>query len=338
MGVTIQDLAIAARVSTASVSRVLNNKDKVSAEIRSRVLKTADRLNYVPNSAARALASQRTLTIGAVIPTLENPGFAIGVEALQNYLEAHGYTLFVASSNYDQKKEKRQVEKLVTRGVDGVMLVGSKHSRGLIEFLRQQRKPFVETWVHSKYEDTPAIGFDNCAAAMLLAEYLLDLGHIWLGVIGGITKANDRARDRVRGIRLALKKRGLKLARENFLERPFRIVDGQKAMRTLLAMNPRPTAVMCGNDVLAFGALLECQRQGIAVPDEMSVTGFDNLDFASQLVPSLTTIRIPAAEIGEAAACYLLSAIAGEEVPPLPKIKVDMIVRRSTAPPPAYNR
>ncbi len=335
MGVTIQDLAHATGVSTASVSRVLNKSDKVSSKVRKRVLQAADKLSYVPNSAARALVSQSTMTIGAVVPTLENPGFAIGVEALQKRLAEEGYTLLVASSNYDLLQEKQQVETLVTRGVDGIMLVGSLHSKGLLDFLRKRRVPFVETWVLSKDSNTPAIGFDNRKASADLTDTLLDLGHIHFGVIGGVTKTNDRARERIKGIRQALKKRGLSLAKESLIERPFRIVDGQLAMRTLLAVRPRPTAVMCGNDILAFGALLECQRQEINVPDGMSVVGFDDRDFAAELIPSLTTIRVPADEIGHVAADYLLAAIAGRDDRPNPRINVELIVRKSTAPPPS---
>ncbi len=331
---TILDLAHEAGVSTASVSRVLNKSDKVSAKVRKRVLQAADRLKYIPNSAARALASQSTMTIGAVAPTLENPGFAIGVEALQKRLAEKGYTLFVASSNYDLTQERRQVETLVTRGVDGIVLVGSLHSKGLLEFLRKRNVPFVETWVPSKSVNIPAIGFDNREASSRLTDFLLDLGHERFGVIGGVTKTNDRARERIKGVRQALKKRGLNLDRESLLERPFRIVDGQIAMRTLLTMRPRPTAVICGNDVLAFGALLECQRQGVSAPDDISVTGFDDRDFASSLIPSLTTVRVPADAIGYGAADYLLAVIAGRVDPPQPKIAVDLIVRKSTGAPP----
>ena len=332
--VTIQDLARAANVSTASVSRVLNKSDKVSTKVRQRVLQAVDSMNYIPNSAARALASQSTMTIGAVVPTLENPGFAIGVEALQKKLAEKDYTLFVASSNYDLGQEKRQVEKLVTRGVDGIMLVGSLHGNGLIDYLRRRNVPFVETWVLSTNAGVSAVGFNNREASTRITDYLLNLGHVHFGVIGGVTKTNDRARERIKGIKQTLNKRGLKLGRESLLERPFSIVDGQLAMRSLLAVRPRPTAVICGNDILAFGALLECQKQAIAVPENVSVVGFDDLDFAASLIPSLTTIRVPADEIGSAAAETLLAEIAGKTDHANTKLDVDLIVRKSTGPPP----
>jgi LacI family transcriptional regulator len=332
--VTVQDVAAAAGVSVASVSRVLNDSNKVSEDVRRRVRDVAERLGYVPHAAARALAAQRTYTVGAVVPTLENPNFAIGVEALQKRLTQAGYTLFVASCGYDLGQERQQVETLVTRGVDGIMLVGARHSPGLHDYLRQRGIPFVDGWVRSNDPRVPSIGFDNMAAAMQLTDFLLDLGHTSFGVIAGVTKSNDRATARVKGIRKALRARGLSLKQERLIERPYRIVDGQLAMRALMSETDRPTAVICGNDVLAFGATLECQRLGIKIPGEVSIVGFDDLDFASQLLPPLTTIHVPADEIGAAVAEYLLAAI--EERPNLlaPQIAVNLIVRGSTAPPP----
>ena len=331
--VTVQDLATAAGVSVASVSRALNNSDKVSDDVRRRVRDAANRLGYVPHAAARALASQSTHTIGAVVPTLENPNFAIGVEALQKRLTLAGYTLFVASCGYDMDQERQQVETLVTRGVDGIMLVGALHSPGLHDFLRSRGIPFVDTWVMSGDPRVPSIGFDNTAAAVQMTDFLLDLGHKNFGVIAGVTKSNDRAVARVKGIRKALKARGLPLKQERMIERPYRIVDGQLAMRALMTEKNRPTAVICGNDVLAFGAMLECQRLGIKIPGEVSIVGFDDLDFASQLVPPLTTINVPADQIGDAAATYLLAAVENRPNLLAPQISVNLVVRGSTAPP-----
>jgi LacI family transcriptional regulator len=180
----------------------------------------------------------------------------------------------------------------------------------------------------------PSVGFDNMAAAVQITDLLLDLGHKNFGVIAGVMKSNDRAIARVKGIRKALKARGLSLKQERLIERPYRIADGQVAMRALMTKKNRPTAVICGNDVLAFGAVLECQRLGIKIPGEVSIVGFDDLDFASQLVPPLTTIDVPADKIGEAAAEYLLAAIDARPNLLAPQISVNLIVRGSTAPPP----
>lgn len=335
-GVRVEDVAAAAGVSGATVSRALNKVPGVSADVRRRVEDAARAMGYVPHGAARALASRRSRTIGAVVPTLENPNFAIGVEALQHRLERGDYTLLLANSNYDPVQELRQVEILVGRGVDGIMLVGGAHLPELHDFLRAKAIPCVNTWVLSGADGAPSIGFDNKEAAMKVTNFLLDLGHRDIGVIAGLSRSNDRAAARVEGVRQALRSRGLTLAQERLIERPYRIVDGQMAMRELMAVRPRPTAIVCGNDILAFGAMIECQHQGIGVPSDVSIVGFDDLDFAAQLIPPLTTVRVSADEIGRRAAEYLLAAVSNEFSSPLPvpEIEVSLIVRGSTAPPP----
>ena len=330
---TVLDVANRAGVSVASVSRVLNKSGKVSPKLQKRVEVAATELGYVPHGPAQALASKRSRTIGAVIPTLENPNFAIGVEALQSHLNQAGYTLLLSSSNYDMHQEYQQVRTLVGRGVDGIMLVGGLHDPELYGFLENKDIPYVNTWVLETSDKTPSVGFDNKQAAFELVNYLLDLGHKNFGAIVGLTAANDRAQGRVDGIREALSARGLSLTQEMLIERPYRIVDGQMALRTLLESQNPPTAVICGNDLLAFGAMLECQERGISVPKELSIAGFDDLDFAAHLMPPLTTVRVPANEIGTKAAAYILARINNEAVLPNTEIVVNLIVRKSTAPP-----
>lgn len=331
-GVTVEDVARLAGVSIASVSRVLNGSGHVGEGVRDRVRAAAETLGYVPHAAARALASHRSRIIGAVVPTIENPSFARAVEALQQRLAAAGYTLLLSSSNYDMRSEEAQVRALAGQGVDGLMLVGGVHDRSLMDFLAAKKIPFVNTWVLQ--DGSACVGFDNRAAGRMLADYLLDLGHVEIAVIAGVTRSNDRAAARVAGIRDALAARRLALTQERLIERPYKIAEGQLGLRALLAAGRKPTAVICGNDMLAFGALIECQAQGIAVPKELSVAGFDDMEFASQLRPPLTTVRIPADEIGARAAEYLIGKLAGETVVSAAEVAVNLIVRGSTAPPP----
>lgn len=332
--VTVQDVADQAGVSVASVSRVLNKSGKVSVKLQRRIEAVVAELRYVPHGAAQALASRRSKTIGAVIPTLENPNFAISVEALQRRLNETGYTLLLASSNYDMTQEMQQVRTLVGRGVDGIMLVGNIHDSSLYDFLKEKGIPFVNTWALDPLQENPSVGFDNKQAVIGMVNYLLDLGHRHFGVIAGLTSANDRARARVDGVREALGKRGLSLAQEMLIERPYKIIDGQMALRELLKSPKSPTAVICGNDLLAFGAMLECYKQGMSIPGEISIAGFDDLDFAAHLSPSLTTVRVPADEIGSKAAEFLLSCIHNKSVLPITEISVNLVVRASTGPPP----
>jgi LacI family transcriptional regulator len=332
--VTVQDVAERAGVSVASVSRVLNKSGNVSSRLKHRIEEAVADLGYVPHGAAQALASRRSKTIGAVVPTLENPTFAIGVEALQRYLTRSGYMLLLASSNYDPDQELLQVRTLVGRGVDGMMLVGNVHDSKLYDFLDEKGIPYVNTWVLDPSGKIPSVGFDNRQAATDLVNYLLDLGHRDFGVIAGLTVANDRAQARVDGVREALARKGLSLTREKLIERPYKILDGKVALRELLKSPKPPTAVICGNDLLAFGAMLECYERGISIPEEISIAGFDDLDFAAHLSPSLTTVRVPADEIGMKAAEFLLSRIKGDPILPITEIDVNFVVRKSTGPPP----
>lgn len=330
--VRVEDVAQAAGVSGATVSRTLNRTGPVSERMRQRIERAVRELRYVPNGAARALASQQTRAIGAVVPTLENPNFAITVEAAQQRLVGNGYSLVVASTGYSPEQESGQIRSLVAHGVDGLILVGAQRSAETMEFLRTRRVPCVVTWTLAD-DGMPSVGFDNARAAGTLAQHLLDLGHRHIGVIAGLTRNNDRAALRLEGIRRALGERGLDLPRELLIERPYKIAEGQLALRALMTSSPRPTAVICGNDQLAFGALIECGRQGIGVPAELSVAGFDDLDFAGQIVPALTTMHVPAEEIGLRATEYLLATIDGQPAPVTTEVPVHLIVRDTTAPP-----
>ncbi|MBR1219406.1 LacI family DNA-binding transcriptional regulator [Bradyrhizobium sp. U87765 SZCCT0131] len=330
-GVSLADVAAHAGVSTATVSRVLNGTATVAAEAMERVQRACRELNYVPNGAARALSSRRTRTIGAVVPSIENAGFAVAIGALQRWLDAEGYTLIVASSDYDPAAELREASLLMSRGIDGLLLVGGEHHPDLIPMLAQQDVPFIETWTLSDHH--PCVGFDNVAAGRQLADYLLDLGHVDIGVIAGRMRHNDRASGRVAGVRQALEARGLRLPTEWMIERPYRILEGRLAMKALLAAPTRPTAVICGNDQLAFGAIIEARASGLSVPADISITGFNDLDFAAFLDPPLTTLSVPADRIGIISGEYLLGRVLDRPVLRVNEIETRLVVRASAAPP-----
>lgn len=329
--VRVEDIARAVGVSGATVSRALNGTGPVAPDVKSSIEAAATRLGYIVQGTGRSALARQLPIIGAIIPHLENPNFAAGAEAMQNSLRAAGYGFALASSGYDRKSELEKVMALVAHGALGMMLVGAEHDPETIQFLNQRNIPFVVTWVLSK--EMPSVGFDNAEAAGRVATHLLDLGHKRIGAIAGITRDNDRASGRLAGIRRTLAERGLTLGQEALIERPYRIVEGQLALRALLGVPNPPTAVYCGNDMLAFGALIECSRQGIRVPQDISIAGFDDLDFASQIRPALTTLHIPAREIGERTAQYLLARLAGEPVPPTIEVPVGLMVRDTTAPP-----
>jgi LacI family transcriptional regulator len=335
--VTIRDVALAAAVSVATVSRALNRPGEVTPALRARVQEAAGRLGYLAHGAARALASRRSGVIGAVVPTLDNQVFALCIDALQQRLDAHGLALLVASAGYDATREAREVRVLLERGVDGVMLVGAAHPEAVWSLLDQPggKVPTVVTWTAADAASrAPCIGFDNRAAARQVVAHLLALGHRRIAMIAGETAGNDRAAGRVAGVREGLAAAGLALAPPLLTERAYTIPDGHAAMDALLRLPEPPTAVVCGNDHLAFGALAAARARGLAVPRDLSITGFDDLDFAAFADPPLTTVRVPAAEMGRRAADHLAAAAAGAVPPPPAPLEAPVMLRGSTAPPP----
>lgn len=341
---TLHDVARAAGVSTATVSRAFNRPDTVRESLRQRVQAAAAELRYIPNDAARALASHRSRVIGAIVPTIDNAIFAQGVAAIQARVEAAGYGLLLAACDYDLARELAQARTMVGRGIEGLVLVGTRHHPALRDLLREHRIAYVCQGAFAPAEEPACVGFDNRRAAYVATRYLLELGHRRIGMVAGIRKDNDRAAGRVEGMRLAMAEAGLALpdAAETtgqapgswLVESAYSYEAARLATRRLLVGTCRPTAVVCGNDILALGALRECQARGVDVPGQMSIVGFDDLAPARQATPALTTIRVSTTQMGEAAADYVLAALAGGS-PPAVEIPFKLVIRASTAPPPS---
>lgn len=331
----LADVAVLAEVSTATVSRVLNQPGAVTPRLRERVHAAVDTLGYVPHGPARALASRRSDTIGAVVPTIDNAIFARNIQSLQARLFESGRTLLLASSDYNYEREQREAQSLVERGIDGLVLVGETREPSIYRLLEKKRIPYVNTWFYREDSPHACVGFDNVQAAYQIGAYLLDIGHRRIAMVAGIRQGNDRAADRVQGVSAAMADRGIEFARGHLVEHEYEIAEGRQAARRLLASPNRPTAIVCGNDVLAFGVLFECRARGVAVPREISITGFDDLDLAANLDPPLTTIRVPAAEMGRLSAEYLLAKLDGTPVPEKTELQAVLVVRETTAPPAA---
>lgn len=329
----LADVARLAKVSTATVSRALTRPDKVKPATAARIRQAVQALGYVAHGAARALASRRTRTIGVVIPTLNNAIFANTVHALQKTLDEAGYTLLLASHEFDAEVEARVTQALIERGVDGLVLLGTTHHPSVFGMIDAHRVPYVLTWALDESGRHPCIGFNNRAAGIRMARYLLELGHREFAMLSGITAGNERARERVEGVREALAGGGLTLGPGRLVEKPYTLSGGREGMRELLQATPRPTAVICGNDVLAIGALAECRALGLAVPEELSLTGFDDMEIAAAMTPGLTTMHFPTAELGGYAAQHLVARLAGEAFEERIELPVELIVRGSTAPP-----
>lgn len=323
-----------AGVSAATVSRSLNNPKAVSPELRARIAAVIEEIGYVPDASARALTVKRTRTIGAIIPTVDNAMFAQGLQALQTYLASKDYLLLLSTNEYDLDVELKQARNLVSRGIDGLILRGDVHREEVHRLLAAQNIPFVHVGVYEPEKPCPSIGVDNAAAGRAITRHLVGLGHRKVGIVAAMQRNNDRAQARVRGVLEVLGEAGATPPPEWFIQVNYKLDEARAAARVMLTLPERPTAVVCGNDAIAYGVLLEALKLGIAVPDEVSIVGFDDLEWSRHLHPSLTTIHMPTEEIWRRAGEYLVRTLAG--VPAIQHHEVDfsLVVRESTAPPP----
>lgn len=331
----LADVARLAKVSTATVSRALTLPHKVKARTLERVQQAANSLGYVAHGAARALASRRTQTIAAVVPTLDNAIFANTIHALQRRLDGAGYVLLLASHEFDADIEARVTRKLIERGVDGLVLLGTTHHPDIYRMIEAHSLPYVLTWAWDERGNHPCVGFDNYAAAQRITEHLLDLGHRRFAMVSGITAQNERAQERLAGVHAALAARGIDLSAQRVVEKPYTHTGGREGLRAVIAGGDAPTAVICGNDVLAIGAIAECHARGLKVPEDVSITGFDDMEVAALMKPALTTMRFPTADMGAYAADHLLQRLQDKAVDLRRKLPTELVVRDSTSAPQA---
>lgn len=327
---TLEDVARAARVSTATVSRVLNTPGQVRGETRARVEAAIAELGYLPHFGGRALALNRTNTVGAVIPTMANAIFARGLQSLQETLAQARIDMLVATSGYDLQREAEQIRTLLARSVDGIVLIGEDRPLESYNLLKSHGTPFVILWTWRADSPRTCIGFDNRAAARAMAEHVIAAGHRSIAMISGLTQWNDRARLRLDGTRDAMRAHGLELEPAYLVESPYSLDEGAAAAMHLLTLKERPTAIICGNDVLAAGAIEGARRAGFAVPGDVSITGFDDVELARVAQPPLTTVHVPHRRMGREGARALLEMMgggAGESV----KLESEIIERQSLA-------
>ncbi len=332
---TLEDVAFKAGVSTATVSRCLNMPQRVSEATRDRVMSAVAELGYSPNFGARALAAKRTNTIGAIIPTMENAIFARALQAFQEELRQNGVTMLVASSSYRPELEAEQIRTLVSRGADGLLLIGHQRDPSLYEFLEKQGVPALVAWVHDPEIARLSIGFDNRAAMAEVTREVIALGHQRLAMISAETDHNERARERIRGARDVLADAGLDAAALPVIETGNRLDGGAEAFARLMQADPPPTAILCGNDVLAIGAMARAREMGMLIPGDISITGFDDLEIARFTFPPLTTVRAPHQEMGREAAKMLVRMVRGE-TPDQPAPLETTVRMRGTLGPPKH--
>lgn len=334
--VKLEDVARLAKVSTATASRVINSPEAVSAKTRLRVEKAIAELGWIPHGAAQALASLRTRTVGALIPTLGHQTIATMLESLQQTLGNAGYTLLLGRPDASRERTTVQLSKMIQNGVECMVLMGEDHPPELYALLEQRKIFYVIAYTTGAYGHNNCIGIDNHDEMRKMVSYLLGLGHRSFGIIAANHDHNDRIRLRIDAIRDTLAAEGIAVRPQHFKVVPnWTIACGRQGMQAILEEDVRPTAVICTNDYLATGAVIEAKAAGLSVPGDLSISGFDDNELASHMDPPLTTVHVPAAEMGRTIAEHVIFVLDGGEAELPLRLEAQLVIRNSTAAPPA---
>ncbi len=325
----VRAIAEHTKLSVATISRVLNGAENVRPETRERVNKAIAELGFRPNPAARALSTNRTRTIGAVVPTLSHSIFTRFLDGAEQELAQHGYALVLATAEEGRVQEQQRVREIMNLGAEGMIISGATHAPELLSLISQQRLPTVCISIYKPEFELTTIGYDNENLAREAVGFLRSLGHRRIAVLHGPAEENDRTQLRLKGARDA--SADLDVV---FVGGSLDVTGGVAATAQVLREGSRPTALLCLSDVLALGALFELARAGVKVPEEVSVMGFDDLDWAAVSEPALTSIRLPTTSMGRKAARALISKL--DQGVPLQSERLDaeIVVRGSTAAPP----
>lgn len=312
---------------------MLNNPEQVSEERRKRVEAAIRQLNFVPLAAAQTLKSGRSMTIGAIFPRLDNILFGAILNQLQARFDAAGYTLITMTTGYNASTEPIRVRQLIARGVDALIMLGGLHTPETDAMVAEYEVPRMNLW--SWLDDCPfaQIGFCIPDAARKAADYLCALGHRRVGIISGHPETNDMARKCRKGVTQSLTERNIEFDPDLFAASDYSVEGGAAAFLALINRRLPPTAILCTSDIFAAGAMREARRMGLQVPGDISITGFDDSDFAKITNPQLTSIRTEREIIGARCADSILGHLTeGKEMPSL-RLSAELIIRESTAPP-----
>lgn len=327
---TMKDVARAAGVSVMTVSRAFRQDASVGAATRAAIHAQADRLGYVIDSTAANLRSQRSNFVAVTIPSLDNANFAATVQALTEPLQAAGYQVLLGHTHYDIDREEDLIATFLRRRPEAIVVTGGRHTDRARSLLAGAGVPVVETWDQPRDPIGHVVGFSNKAAAGLMVDHLVAQGRRRIAFLGGDAAADSRGQDRRAGFAAAMARHGLPAHRVVDLGAPHKPMRaGAAGMATLLVQFPDSDAVICVSDLQGFGALSECQRRGIAVPEKIALAGFGAYDISEVCVPTLTTIDPAPVEIGTQTAALVLALMAKEDAP-LPVITPVLRVGGST--------
>lgn len=336
--ITIKEIAAEAGVSIATVSMVLNKKDKkISCKTREKVLDIAKKYNYTPNGMARSLVTRKTGTIGLIIPDIVNPFFPEIARGVEDKASEFGYSVIYCNTDDKIKRENKYIGILTEKAVDGIIFARSAGDNGGVCSLEKCKVPIV--LIDRDYEDKNVVGkilVDNKSGAYETTLYLLDRGYKNIAYIAGDTTINTAA-DRLAGYKKALTDRGVPVNEDYIMVGDYRMQWGTDAVEDIIEKGLPVDCVFCGNDIIAIGAIKKLREKGLRVPQDMGVVGFDDIYLSGLTEPALTTVKQPIYEMGYKAAETLIENLTAEKAENIEKqglnttvLTTELVVRMST--------
>lgn len=325
------DIARITGVSPMTVSRAFKGEHLISPETRTAILEAAEALGYVFDATASSLRSQKTDFVAVTIPSINNANFADTVGGLSDTLAPRGMQILLGYTNYDVVEEERLIEQLLRRKPQAIVVTGGKHTVRGRRLLENAHIPVIETW------DTPSdpignyVGFSNANAVRQMVDHFVTVGYKKIAFIGGDASRDTRGSDRRLGFIEAMQGHGLDATRLiSAGVPPISMREGAEAMAGLLERFPDTDAVICVSDLSAFGALTECQRRRVSVPNDIAIGGFGDYEIGDISVPRLTTINVGAREIGVETGRLLLDILAGKVEGTHITVTPKLIIRETT--------
>ncbi|MEZ9835781.1 DNA-binding transcriptional regulator CytR [Vibrio sp. 10N.261.52.C11] len=330
---TMKDVAQLAGVSTATVSRALMNPEKVSVSTRKRVETAVLEAGYSPNTLARNLRRNESKTIITIVPDICDPYFAEIIRGIEDAAVENDYLVLLGDSGQQKKRESSFVNLVFTKQADGMLLLGTDHPFDVSKPEQKNLPPMVMACEFAPELELPTVHIDNLTSAFEAVNYLAQLGHKRIAQISGPTTAT-LCKFRQQGYQQALRRAGVSMNPAYSTVGDFTFEAGAQAVRQLLALPEQPTAIFCHNDAMAIGAIQETKKLGLRVPQDLSIVGFDDIQFAQYCDPPLTTISQPRYEIGRQAMLMMLDLLKGNDVQAGSRLlEAKLVVRGSTAPP-----
>ncbi len=326
---TIRDVSKVAGVSVATVSRAMTRPEKVSEKTRKKVLAAVAETNYKPDVLARNFTTRKSRTIVVLVPDISNPFFSRVIRGIEHAAQRVGYSVLLGDTRGDPAIEDSYASMVEARLADGIIQL---NGRLPFDGVEEKTVPLVNACDCVERDDIPTIALENAKAAKAMTQHLLSLGHKRIAVVKG-PNTSSLTKERLRGYAEALADAGVELDNSLIAGGDFSAASGGSAATHLLSLQQKPTAIFCFNDEMAMGVLHYAKQLGFSVPDDVSVVGFDDIQFAQYCDPPLTTIRQPAENFGSKAMTILLGMLQGEEPAAMRQyLPYEVVIRQSSGP------